>query len=235
MAAKLGLSTLLSFSCLSLVPNLSSAAIILGQVDNFQDGTTQNWTNGAAPNPVNVATGGPDGGGDRYLEIQSGSFGGGGNLVSFNRAQWTGNYIAAGVNEVTMDLENLGTVPLSIRIAMRSGTLQGTPGYASTTAFAISADGSWHHATFLIDSADLTGINSPTPLSTFLTSVAELRILNSASPALVGDSISGQVGVDNIQATRAPAVPETSSIFAAIAGIACLSGFLRSARAKSKS
>jgi hypothetical protein len=210
----------------------ASLAVAIGQIDTFQNATTQSWTNGGVPDPINVATGGPAGSGDRFLEIQSGTFGGGSRLVAFNRNQWTGNFSSAKVSKIAVDLKNLGTssTPLSIRLALRSGTSSsGTPGYASTTAFSLPHDNLWHHTVFLLGSANLTAINNPSPLSTFLQSVAEFRLLSAPSPSLLGDSTSGQFGVDNLQA-----VAEPSSIIAAVVGTGCLAGFARLARARSK-
>jgi hypothetical protein len=186
-----------------LVSDFSVAGVVLGQVDNFQDGTRQNWTNGPVSDPVNISTGGPAGAGDRFLEVASGTFGGGSHLVTFNQTQWIGNYISAGVNRIEMDLANFGASTLDIRVALRSSAGgSGTPGYSSTNPFALPADAQWHRAVFPIDSADLTAINSPAALSTFLTSVGDARILSSLAPSLVGDGGNNLLGVDNILAVR---------------------------------
>src|SRR5207248_1349113 len=148
--------------------------------------------------PINVATGGPAGVGDRFLQIMSsGSGGAGGKLVAFNRTRWNGNYMAApsgAVTSIAFDLKEVSGSPLKVRIAMKGSTLQTAPGYASTNGFDLTADGLWHHVVFGIDAASLTAIGTPLPLSTFLTSVAELRILSSAVPALDGDSIAANLG-----------------------------------------
>jgi hypothetical protein len=150
-------------------------AVVIGSIDSFQDGTTQGWGDGGPrPGPVNIAAGGPAGGADRFLQVSSGSFGGASHLITFNAAQWGGNYLSAGVSKVTMDLKNFGAQTLSMRIALRpTGGSSGTAGYSSSSAFSLPADAAWHHATFLIDAADLTAVNGPTPLATFLTSVGE--------------------------------------------------------------
>ena len=79
---------------------------------------------------------------------------------------------------------------------MRQSLGSNSPGYASTNAFFLPADGNWYHVAFLIDAADLTPINSPgfppappAPLGIFLQSVQEFRILSSVSPSLMGDAI----------------------------------------------
>jgi hypothetical protein len=177
--------------------------VVAGQIDDFQSGTAQGWTNGSPirPDPTN-SDGGPAGAGDRYLRISSGTFGGASRLVSFNITQWIGDYLTAGVTGISMDLKNTTASPESIRIALRaSNGAQTTPGYASTNKFDLPADNAWHHAFFPLDEGSLTAVNSPAPWATFMTSVGELRILESSgAPALIGDAGNFQIGVDNIQA-----------------------------------
>jgi hypothetical protein len=189
----------------------SAQPIMLGQKDDFQDGTTQNWTNGPSfPDPVNVPTGGPTGAGDRYLRVTSGGLGLPPRIVAFNVTQWTGNYISAGVTKIEVDLLNLTQSSLSMRWGMRvSSGPNFTPGYVST-AFTLPADNAWHHAVFLLDEANLIPINGPPSLSTFLTSVGEARILHSVAPSLLGDLGNFQFGMDNVLAAGA-AVPEPTT------------------------
>ena len=111
-----GISIPVGTLCALVVLGLASGApaVTLDQADDFQDGTTQGWHTGAAnPNPPSeVADGGPDGDGDGFLRIEgNGQDGAGGNLVAFNTAQWSGDYLAAGVGEIRADLRNLGAAP----------------------------------------------------------------------------------------------------------------------------
>ncbi|HET6572127.1 MAG TPA: hypothetical protein VFG68_00870 [Fimbriiglobus sp.] len=197
--------------------------ITAGQVDNFEGGTAANWTQGALGAP-GVVTGGPTGTADHYIRITaSGGFGAGSRLTVLNRVQWTGNYIAAGVTAIEMDLLNSGSSQLKMRIGFKSGQLQNDPGYSSTTAFDLDADGQWHHAVFPLSAGTMTAVGSPAAFDTFMTSVAEMRILHSISPDLNGDTISTVVGVDNIRAVAAP-VPEPTGALAAAAVAAGLAG-----------
>ena len=142
------------------------------------------------------ATGGPGGVNDKYLQVSSGTFGGSARLITFNRTQWTGNYITAGVAGISMDLRNFGSSLIPIRIAIREGTGGATtPGYASAVAFALPPDGQWHTAFFSLDAAGLTPINSPQPLATDLANVMDFRLLSSALPSTIGDFMSGRFGV----------------------------------------
>ena len=93
-------------------------AVVDGQIDDFEDGTEQGWDEGPeSPNPpLNVATGGPAGAGDNYLEnVSIGGVGTtpGKSLVQMNSLQWTGNYTAAEITEIHMQVNVLaGTTPL---------------------------------------------------------------------------------------------------------------------------
>jgi hypothetical protein len=188
-----------------------------GQKDDFQDGTLQNWANGHnMPPPTNVPDGGPAGAGDRFLQFSAtGGFGAGGKLVIFNRTQWQGNYISAGISAIDMDLKNLSGPTLHMRIGMKSSTGPGAPGYESANPFDLPADGQWHHAVFNLTTGDFVGVNGPPPLDTFLLSVAELRILSEAGPnlTLTGDAVAATAGVDNIHAP----VPEPGLMLAVLA------------------
>jgi hypothetical protein len=68
-------------------------------LDTFQGGTLLGWGGGASP--TNIATGGPAGAGDRYLQVTgSGAGGAGGVPATSNGVQWSGNYSAAGVTAI---------------------------------------------------------------------------------------------------------------------------------------
>lgn len=190
-----------------LCAGIAGAGPTRGQIDTFQDGTTEGWQIGRASSPEapqNVSTGGPAGAGDAFLDMTSTGTGGpGSKAIIFNQAQWAGDYLSAGISEIDMDLKNLGATPLTMRIALDQ--FGGGPGYVTVNGFSLPADGAWHHATFKIDSADLTPLESPPDLNALLSSVTEMRILSAASPSLDGDNIASSIGLDNIQAVPEPA------------------------------
>jgi PEP-CTERM motif len=209
-------------SLLVLLSAELEASPIVGQTDTFSTASTLGWSNGNAPAPLVISTGGPAGVGDGYLQITADGSGVVGRLTAFNRSQWAGDFLSAGVAAVEMDLRNFGSSPLSIRIGLKESATIDSPGFASTVGFSLPVDGLWHHATFLLDTADLTRFNSTTLLlDTLLSNVAELRILHSAAPSLTGDPIVSQLGVDNIKA-RAAAVPEPSALLLLTAGLVAL-------------
>jgi hypothetical protein len=190
------------------------AQVMLGQVDNFSTGT-QNWTQGAQapPGAVTIQNGGPSGATDPFLQIvANGSMSAGGRLAVFNQSQWRGNYNAAGVGTIEMDLRNLSGPPLSIRVVLRDVS---NDGYSSTVGFPLPADGQWHHAVFRLDGASMTAVGAPPTLSQVLSGVTELRIIHSAAPALMGNTIVATLGIDNV---RASPVPEPAGILALAAG-----------------
>jgi hypothetical protein len=215
-----------------LLPAAGQAGPIVGQIDTFEDNTTQGWSIGTPPMPgpgftppVIVPTGGPTGAGDHFMLLTADGVRPGGRLTVFNRQQWAGDFLSAGVNAVDMDLKNLGTVPLtlSMRIAIKTNDTRTSTGYSSTTPFILPPDGQWHHAVFLLDPDNLTPIGSPPPLDTLLSNVAEFRILDSVRPALNGDVIDTKVGVDNIRALE---LPEPGSFALFLAGGAGAWGWL---------
>ncbi len=202
-----------------LLPAPGPAQVVLGQTDTFENNTTQNWANGGINPGVSVQLGGPAGAADHFLQIQSGP-GNAPRLTAFNRSQWLGNYVAAGVTAVAMDLKNFGTTPLTVRLAFKSGIASALgPGYSSN-GFDLPADGQWHRAVFPLNDANFTPINNPPqPFSTFIAGQEqEMRILHAVQAALNGDRATAQLGVDNIQA-----VPEPGSL-ALVAAAGALAG-----------
>ena len=124
----------------------TSRGITLGQVDTFEDGTIAGWSSGGT---IFVHPDGAAGNNDHFLVVPSGISGASPFLQVFNQSQWLGNYLAAGVTGVEMDLMNDHTITLHVRIAVSEKTSgRNVPGYASTTALDLPSDGIWHHALF---------------------------------------------------------------------------------------
>jgi hypothetical protein len=196
----------------ALVPRMAGA-VVIGQTDTFQTGI-DNWFAGGLgfgqvpPIPPQVLpTGGPGGAGDAFLEITGlGGVGPGSKITAINGTQWAGNYLAAGVGGIVMDLQNLGATPLTVRLQLDDST-GGPPADEAVTSVGVTlpVGGGWQHVGFSISAADLTPIiGNPT---TLLSQVTFLRIIQNSSP---GESapIAGVLGVDDITAT----VPEPSSL-----------------------
>ena len=175
---------------------------VLGQVNDFESGNAQGWTNGpGATDPVNNSTGGPAGANDNFLRVSArGGGGAGSRLISYNRAaQWTGNYVAAGVTGISMDVKNLGTTPLIMRIALQEQSTGVR--FFSRNGQSLPADNAWHHMTFNLTATDL---NSGTNLTRALGRVFEIRVLHSPSAQFQGAAISSSFGIDNVTAVPEP-------------------------------
>jgi hypothetical protein len=184
------------------------AAVTLGQIDDFEGGTTATWANGGAAPPLAVVGGGPTGASDDFLQVTADGVGPGSRLTVFNRNQWLGDYIGQGITAIEMDLKNFGASPLTIRLAFKQTTANGAPGYLSQ-GFTLAADASWHHAVFQLNPISLTPLGSPTAFNPFFTNgQAEFRLIHEVgATSLNGDVVTGQFGVDNIMA-----VPEPTSM-----------------------
>jgi hypothetical protein len=201
----------------------SAQAVIVGQIDNFEDGTVQNWTTNllgmgtGAPLPQNVASGGPLGLGDNYMQLTSlGGSGAGSRLVGMNLAQWAGNYTAAGVTAIAMDLRNTGNTDLTIRLLFED-PMGGAPTNvaASNTSIFLAAGGGWTHAVIPVLSANLTALEGSA--TTVLSNTTLLRIYHSPTLTFPGPAVAGQLGVDNITA-----VPEPATLAAVGCGLLAL-------------
>jgi hypothetical protein len=209
-------------------------AVTIGQVDNFEDGTTQNWVinllgMGSPPPstlPVNVPTGGPAGAGDNYLRLTStGSDGAGGRLVGIQyQHQWAGNYLAAGITAIRMDVQNFGQTDLYLRLLF-ADPLNGPPQNeaVSTTPVFLPVGSGWRSVTFPVGTSFLTpDVGS---VAAALTNATEFRIYNNAGLGLPS-RVAGSLGVDNITATVIPE-PATWTLFGAALVLLLGSGMRR--------
>ena len=190
-------------------------AVTVGQIDTFEDGTTQNWIinllgMGSPPPetfPANIATGGPAGAGDNYLRLASiGGTGAGSRLVALNPAQWGGNYIAAGIDAIAMDVNNFGSTSLTLRLQFEDPMGAPPANVAiSTIGLNVPAGSGWTHLVFPITPGALTALEGNATAA--LTNTTILRIFHSAGVGLPPDPVVAVLGVDNIAA-----VPEPSTM-----------------------
>ena len=199
------------------------AAVVAGQVDDFENGALQSWDTGPNNiNPgVNVSGGGPAGADDNFLRLTANGGGSGGRLVAFNQDQWKGNYLAAHVDEIRMEVNSFlvasppatGQETLNLRLILFD-TIDGIT--LSTVANVFVTPGSgWQTVTFPLTAANLTGGN----IATALANVTELDLVHSRTnePLFLRASsppVVAQLGVDNI---RAVPVPEPAGV--GVAGV----------------
>lgn len=211
-----------------VAPSSPAWSVSVGQMDDFQDGTTQLWTTPLAddfqPDPPQVAPDtGPAGVGDDALQVTSsgddtGTITAGSKLVVMNWAQWTGDYLTAGVQMIAADVNNVGSTDLNLRLAFRG------PGlifryWASSASIPLPAGSGWQTVVFPIAPSDLTAAfeDGGDDVYATLADVAELRLLSAANPNYRGDTIEAQLLVDNIIA-----LPEPSRSVLLAAGLATL-------------
>lgn len=222
--------------CIAIIVELPAPAwaVTYPQIDNFQDGTTQGWTNGHGSGAVSdVASGGPGGAGDEFLQVSSGSFGDRPRPTVFNELQWSGDYNAAAISSISMDLKYIGEgnpegdiEPIRIALFNRLAdyayvSKDGVPG----GAFMLPNDGAWHHYVFSLSASALMAAQdglAPPSLSTVLSSVPQLRIISAAAPNIEADPINIQLGIDNVTA-----VPEPASLIVAMMALVTVAIFPR--------
>lgn len=180
----------------------AQGAVVFGQLDDFEDGTTAGWGEGAAsPNPpVNVPTGGPQGDGDAFVSNTSaGGFGPGSRQIMFNQTQWIGDYNSAGVTRITGWAANLGSAPLSVRVAIEAAGTR----YGSTNPVALPADGVWRRISFDLTDSAMTRISGAQDLGVVLSGVTDFRLLSAMfGPSSLGDAIPATLAFDDLRALR---------------------------------
>lgn len=188
--------------CVSLLVGLVCCALakgqaILGQIDDFTDGTTMSWAGGSGP--MNIANGGPNGAGDRYLQIAATS----NFLATFNITRWSGNYTAAGIGRIEADLKNVGANSLTVRLV-----LFGNDGsrWSSTAAATLAPGSAWTHFGWEMTAASFertlgTGTFADTMLGMERVMLRHEPVITSG-----GTTVTGSLGIDNFSAP-APTAP----------------------------
>lgn len=185
-------------------------AVVVGQIDDFEDGTTQNWVVSLLGNPhpappQNIATGGPQGDDDNYLQLTSfGGTGAGNRMVVLNPAQWAGDYTGAGVTSIRMWARNLGNTDLNLRLMFEDAA--GGPPInvaVSTNSANLAAGSGWQMIELGTTAADLTAVTGS--VDTVLSGTTILRLYSGATATFPPDPVVGLLGVDDIQAVPEPA------------------------------
>jgi hypothetical protein len=213
--------TVLTVVALALGSTFSYAAPIT-IIDTFS-ADEENWfAGGLGPPggtppvpPTRIPTGGPAGVGDGFLQITAiGGEGPGSRLVAINTAQWAGDYLAAGINAISMDLQNQSPTELVIRLLFEN-PLGGPPTDEGITSFGavLPANSDWMHFVFPIRPSDLEAEIGD--MNVLLSNVTLIRIIHSVEPD-DADPVTAQLGVDNIGVTL---VPEPATIFLMMAGL----------------
>lgn len=189
---------------------IASAAAGLGQIqnglfDNFSDGQLHGW---GSPNAAIIGSNGAGGPSDPYLTVTSDGAGQAGKLAVHNTSTWVGNWQAAGVNRVELQIRNPNSVQLEIRIVLFDGLT--TARWTSTNAVIIPPNSGWTAATFGVLQSDLTQVRGTSSYTSVIQNVNRFMVRHDVgTPTDGGTNIIGEMGLDNIRA-----VPEPGSLAA---------------------
>nr|WP_321233128.1 T9SS type A sorting domain-containing protein [uncultured Psychroserpens sp.] len=206
------MKTKLLFLSLLLTSSIVLAQVVGGQVDDFEDTTTQNWIIGspgsAVSPPAYVADGGPNGAGDGYLTYTAifpeNPPDAGSKMVIFNAAaQWSGDFSSQSIVAIRFDAR-VTTSDLNLRVAF-----QGPSGkkICTTNAVNVIAGSGWQSVTIPISAADFTSVggSGAVTIEQALAAVNTMRILSSSAPTWqnVDDfpGSSSTLDIDNITAS----------------------------------
>jgi len=201
------------------------------ETQTFEDGTTQGWVanllgmgNHPAP-PANIPDGGPFGLGDNYLLLTAfGGSGSGSKLSAINPSEWAGDYIATITSAITISVNNMGASDLFLRLAFEDPTIGPPSNIAySSDPVVVPAGSGWISILFPIDPEFLSaGLGD---VETALHNTTLIRLYHSEAdnfpnPGFPIESITTQLGVDNISAIQF--VPEPATIVLVATGIAAV-------------
>lgn len=208
--------------------------IVVGEIDTFEDGTTEGWfvgggpSGGISPNPPEaIPTGGPDGVDDAYMLLTS--IGGeqpGGRLVVNNAGQWAGDYLSAGVLAIALEVNNLGANDLFLRVLFED-PIPGPPANIaiSATPILVTAGSGWQTILLPVTPGSLQAVLGS--VEDALSNATFVRIFSSEDPEFPPQPSVASLGVDNIRAVPA-VIPEPATAVLMGAGLAA--GWLRRKR-----
>jgi hypothetical protein len=204
-------------------------AITLGQLDDFEDGTTMGWRGNTTEN---AADEGPLGVGDDALQVNSFQ-----RLLTvsdldqaFQPTQWRGDYMAAGVTRISMDVRNPNEFDLKLLLGIADDTLStfgSGASYLTNYSITVPADDDWHSVVFSILPDDFvpSAANTESPpagAGAVLGDVFQLRILHSTFPGdFRGDEVFGHFFLDNMAAIPEPATGTMAAVTAAGWPLSC--------------
>ncbi|MHC4487367.1 MAG: hypothetical protein ACYS4T_19575, partial [Planctomycetota bacterium] len=209
--------SILFLACVFMLQAPEALSIpVVARVDDFEDGTLQGWSGGAEQN--NIATGGPSGAGDNYLEIHrptaSAPFPF--HLGTKNTTTWSGDYLTVGIKTIEMDVNTISITSGPANLSLRIMLLGPGGAFSSKDPITIITEGGWQHIEFGLTRSDLvrtfgSGATYADPgpgiddLTETLRNVGTLLIRHdpAPSPTPVGlhpQHILATLGIDNITA-----------------------------------
>lgn len=176
----------------------SFSQVMLNQVDNFNDGTTQNWSKG------NNAPAGSLSNQNNMLQNIADGDGAGGKLTMMNNNQWTGDYLSAGVISIKMKITNVSSDESAhLRLVFAgTGGLGFVTQFTSITAVVIPSSTTMD-VVFPIEEADLEKLQSFSSVSyqALFSDILNLRLIHSVGGSSAnGDEINATLLFDDITA-----------------------------------
>ena len=142
-------------------------------------------------------------------------------MTAFNFfGQWAGDYTAAGITTIRMDVNNLGSTDLNLRLLFGAVGGGGATTDLALTSSAILVEGGsgWQTISFGVEASDLVSGGLGT-IADALAGAAFLRIFDNAAPAFPGPEVVANLGVDNISAVPVP--PAIVYLASGIVGLFC--------------
>ena len=198
----------------------SLATVTVGHLDDYNDGTTQHWRIGQlAPYPLNEADAGPLGTGDHALYHTNDPDRPGtrsmfvvlneDNFLFPGPGNWEGDWTAAGVTKISLDVRNpatlLGATDLDIRLGIAGPGGAGSFGDVYVTQpQTVLANDMWTSLVFDVLPSDWVATGFGMDINAALADVTQFRIINSPFNDFVGSSSPAEFYVDNIMAIGAP-------------------------------
>jgi hypothetical protein len=174
-----------------------------------------------SPTPVPVSPGGgPDGAADPFLLLEAtGGDGPGSRLSAQNFGEWAGDYLAAGIDSILMDVNNFGPDDLFLRLLFVEFGAMGPVNAAFTDAVFVASGSGWEDIYFPIAPSNLTVLLGTAEDA--LANADELRIFHNEDPVFavgLNPPVTATLGVDNIAAATG-AIPEPAVTTLLLAGL----------------
>ncbi|MFM8655015.1 MAG: PEP-CTERM sorting domain-containing protein [Verrucomicrobiota bacterium] len=192
--------------------SLASGVVSMTSVDDFS-ASSESWQiGGAGIQPVRVASAGPDGLTGYLSHLSDGSSATGKWLMWTSHADWTGNYLSAGITGISLWTNvSSGSSPVSLRVAF-----DGAGGWFYSSALSISTG--WAAQLFSLNSSNFTyatGSGGTGLYNDTFSGVTRFEILaggGAVSYRSGGDLLQAGTSTNTILIDTITAVPEPSSL-----------------------
>jgi hypothetical protein len=124
-----------------------------------------------------------------------------------NRSQWTGDYLAAGISRIQLDVRNFGPNDVVLRLGFFDPGVGAPTNGAVTNGVPVFAGGEWQQIEFLTTPATMTTLFGDA--TALMSNVTEVRLFHNPDPTFPGPGqgappISVILGIDNVRAVPEP-------------------------------